>query len=438
MKRLLIALSFLAILLAACATPVGTPISEVTATPVPPTAVPPTATHIPVDLSPAQRAAMAALAAQLGIPTDQIRLVSTEAVTWNDGCLGVVRMGVMCIQGQVPGFRILLQASGKQYEYHTNQDGSVLVDASGKPTQPPAGTPNPEPTATPAVETTHVPVDIPPAQRAAIDAAVKALGLPADQVKLVSIEAVDWPDGCLGVTHIGMMCIKGPVPGFRIVLEANGKQYEFHTNLDASVVTPANGPAVEVPDAITGKVKAALAAALGVAVTDIQVVSTQIVEWPDSCLGVSTPGIACAMVVTPGYLVVVEANGQQYEYHTNGDASVVQPASLALSWQRTGGLAGFDDSLTVYRSGEVHARWRGAPGGGKDARLADLTQDQQAQLQGWLAKYGAVSFKQGDPPAPDQIAMDLALIGDGSAQPTTAEQQAIFDWAAGVLAALKK
>src|SRR5262249_19597338 len=148
---------------------------------------------IPVDIPPAQRAVIAALAAQLGIPADQIRVVSSEAVTWQDGCLGVVRMGVMCIQGHVQGFRIILRANGAQYEYHTNQDGSVLVDATGKPTQEPAGTPTSTPpgapSGSPTAEPTHIPVDIPPVQRAAIDAAIKALGLPADQVKLVSIEA---------------------------------------------------------------------------------------------------------------------------------------------------------------------------------------------------------------------------------------------------------
>jgi hypothetical protein len=345
----------------------------------------------------------------------------------------------MCIQGQVQGFRIVLQANGKQYEFHTNQDGSVLADATGKPTQEPAGTPAPEPTGAPTTEPTHVPVDIPPVQRAAIDAAIKTLGVPADQVKLVSIQPIDWPDGCLGVVHLGMMCIKGPVPGFRIVLEANGKQYEFHTNLDASVVSPASGPAVEVPEAIAAVVKPILASSLGIAESNIKVVSTQIIEWPDSCLGVAAPGIACAQMVTPGYIVSLEANGQQYEYHTNSDASVVKPASLALSWQRVGGIAGFNDNLTVFLSGEIHADWAGAQGGGKDSKLSALTAGQQAQLQGWLARFGTVSIDHHDPAnASDQMSVTLTLIGSGSGQPGEAEQQAMLDWAQSVQSTLKK
>jgi hypothetical protein len=73
---------------------------------------------------------MQALAAAINVPIDQIKLISTEAVEWPNGCLGVVRMGVMCTQNVVPGFRLVLEANGKSYGYHTNQDGSIVADAS--------------------------------------------------------------------------------------------------------------------------------------------------------------------------------------------------------------------------------------------------------------------------------------------------------------------
>ncbi|MGE5223519.1 MAG: hypothetical protein ACM3PY_13870 [Omnitrophica WOR_2 bacterium] len=88
-----------------------------------------TPTHIPVDLTPAQRAAEQALSKDKGIPIEQIQLTSTEAVQWPDGCLGVVIPGVMCTQQIVDGFRIILSANGKQYEYHTNQDGTSVIAA---------------------------------------------------------------------------------------------------------------------------------------------------------------------------------------------------------------------------------------------------------------------------------------------------------------------
>ncbi len=123
-------------LLAAC-TPATTGSfnpTQVVATPVPPveptTAPAITPTLLPVDLSLAERAAIQALSKKYNIPVDKIQVVSSEAVTWPNGCLGVVLPGVMCTQSLVDGFRILLLASGKQYEFHTNKDGTSVIDAA--------------------------------------------------------------------------------------------------------------------------------------------------------------------------------------------------------------------------------------------------------------------------------------------------------------------
>jgi hypothetical protein len=124
-KRMLVLITVVVVLLACgpLTTPGPTqPVSTETAPP---------ATPIRVDLTPAQLAAMQALASAQNIPVEQIQLVSTAAVEWPDGCLGVVLMGVLCTRGPVPGFRIVFSANGAQYEYHTNQDGSSVLLATG-------------------------------------------------------------------------------------------------------------------------------------------------------------------------------------------------------------------------------------------------------------------------------------------------------------------
>lgn len=125
--------------LAACSaqvTQVANP-TDVIASPAPtnttaPTQMEPTPTQgqIPVDLTPAQLAAIQAISAKYGVPADQVKLVSTEAVTWSNGCLDIVLPGVMCTQALVDGFRIIMEANGQQYEFHTNQDGSSVIDAA--------------------------------------------------------------------------------------------------------------------------------------------------------------------------------------------------------------------------------------------------------------------------------------------------------------------
>ena len=41
------------------------------------------------------------------------------------------------------------------------------------------------------------------------------------------------------------------------------------------------------------------------------------VQWRDSSLGCPEPGMYYLMVITPGYRIQLEANGEVYEYHTS-------------------------------------------------------------------------------------------------------------------------
>src|SRR5262249_34110278 len=145
---------------------------------------------------------------------------------------------------------------------------------------------------------THIPVDLTPAQRAALTALEDQLGLTADQIKLVSTEAVTWPNGCLGIVRMGVLCTQAEVPGFKIILEADGKKYEFHTTQDGSIVLLAEGAqdSAEVEPVVIKQ----LAANLGLQESDISVVSDTTIEFNDACMGVAMEGVVCAQVVTPG------------------------------------------------------------------------------------------------------------------------------------------
>lgn len=56
--------------------------------------------------------------------------------------------------------------------------------------------------------------------------------------------------------------------------------------------------------------------------------SVKAVEWSDSCLGVNTPDVVCAEVITPGYIVTFDTGVLYYEFHTDlaGNAVLAQPA----------------------------------------------------------------------------------------------------------------
>ena len=90
-----------------------------------------------------------ALASRLGISADEIRTVSVERVDWPDACLSIRREGLFCAQVVTPGYRVLLQADGQTYEYHTDLYELVRAAETAQTTPTAQPTPSPAPTQTP-------------------------------------------------------------------------------------------------------------------------------------------------------------------------------------------------------------------------------------------------------------------------------------------------
>ena len=78
-------------------------------------------------------------------------------------------------------------------------------------------------------------------------------------------------------------------------------------------------------DAVVEKVKSIAVEGLEVSsVNDIKVISVEAMEWSDSCLGAATEDAICAQVITPGYRIVVGADGRaDVTYHTNNTANSI-------------------------------------------------------------------------------------------------------------------
>jgi hypothetical protein len=188
--------------------------------------------------------------------------------------------------------------------------------------------------------------------------------------------------------------------------------------------------ATQVSEQLTPAQQAAittLSQNLGLAADQIKLVSVESQEWPDSCLGISVEGISCAQVVTSGYRLLLEANGKQVEYHTNEDGSIVVPATVALTWNRVGGIAGFCDNLTIYLSGEVQGT-NCNTSQIVQKRLADLLSPEQIALMNeWITKYGVVDIDASDPQGvADAMTVKLQLMGKGTEQIASPEVQQIL------------
>ena len=193
-------------------------------------------------------------------------------------------------------------------------------------------------------------------------------------------------------------------------------------------------PATEISEELTPAQQTAIseiAQNLGLNEDQIKIVSTEAVEWPDSCLGISEDDTACAEVITPGYRVLLEVMGNQVEYRTDADGTVILPATPALTWERVGGIAGFCDSIKVYLSGEIKASNCNTAQATENRLSEVLTAEEIALLNEWISTYGEIEIDASDPKGvSDRMTVILKLFGTGNEQLISTEvEQALLQFA---------
>ena len=199
--------------------------------------------------------------------------------------------------------------------------------APGQAAQP---TTEPAPAETPIAETpmSETP-DVGNTSEAVTAAAVARLaadlGLAEADVTVLSAEETEFTDGCLGLGGPADSCLQAITPGWLVMLSANGQEYEAHTDATGQQVRIAGldgSSSTGAVDAITASAAAVLADQLGIAPDAITVVSAEETEFSDGCLGLGGPEESCLQAITPGWIVTLSADGQEYVAHT--DATGVQ------------------------------------------------------------------------------------------------------------------
>jgi hypothetical protein len=85
-------------------------------------------------------------------------------------------------------------------------------------------------------EGTPPPADANPFVKLAEEDLANRLTITVDQIHLLKISDIDWQDITQGCTATpGQTLTKGRVSGYRIWLEANGKNYLYHIGLDNKI-----------------------------------------------------------------------------------------------------------------------------------------------------------------------------------------------------------
>ena len=164
------------------------------------------------------------------------------AVTWRDGSLGCPQPGMMYSMALVPGYRIILRVGEQTYDYHASDGGYFFLCEGGLAEEPlPSDEGELAPLASPAVEIVEevaVPTipTIPAPSSAGLQQLVaqvkedlaSRLSMPIEQIGLVELSSVVWPDGALGCPEPGMAYTQVQVEGFLIRLRAGKQIYPYH------------------------------------------------------------------------------------------------------------------------------------------------------------------------------------------------------------------
>jgi len=106
------------------------------------------------------------------------------------------------------------------------------------------------------------------------------------------------------------------------------------TPIVSTLPVPPPTPTVANPAAAQQAAIAALSQGKGYPSDQIQLTSTEAVEWRDGCLEVVFPGVSCLQALVPGYRIVLSAYGSTYEYHTDQDGTnviLVPPTSVRIA-----------------------------------------------------------------------------------------------------------
>jgi hypothetical protein len=163
---------------------------------------------------------MADLVDQTGVNPEDVRLLSLDAFTWQDsswGCLARENDGVTDTV-VTPGYRVVYGVGQRVYVYHTNRRAGFFVC---------------DDQAWLAQEGDPIPLDPIEASMVEFSArdAARYLDMPEEDLQLVSLIMVDWPDSSLGCPKPNADYADEMTPGYRMVFRAAAETLIYHTSI---------------------------------------------------------------------------------------------------------------------------------------------------------------------------------------------------------------
>lgn len=95
-----------------------------------------------------------------------------------------------------------------------------------------------------------------------------------------------------------------------------------HTEAPATPVNPELQNAL--PPDVALNVQNQISQTLGVAVEQIQITKVEQKDWPNGCLGLPQGDEVCTEVITPGWLLTFNINGQERKYRVDKTGTMIR------------------------------------------------------------------------------------------------------------------
>lgn len=169
---------------------------------------------------------------------------------------------------------------------------------------------------------------------------------------------------------------------------------------------------------------------LNLDLNQVKVVESSEVEWTDTCLGIEQPGVDCLAQVIPGYWVILESNGLEFEYHADKTGSSIHPATPAFTWTREGGDEEYCDRLIVYLPDTALACWcQSGEMKAASVNLLDfLSEVEFEMLINSLRNYSENTLNQPSSGESEPVMVTLTFYGQGSNFPQSDEQISVLSF----------
>lgn len=157
------------------------------------------------------------------------------------------------------------------------------------------------------------------------------LGIPVDNIRFAYATAAEWPDTSLGCPEKGAAYLPVVTAGHVVSLEIGKRIYTVHVaGTEAAICDKAGKPRQDLRRARMAQAAKPLdlamrhlAARLDVPAGEIGLVTMRRSSWPDAGLGCPRRGEQYAQVVTAGFVIELEHDGEVYTYHASPDRVVL-------------------------------------------------------------------------------------------------------------------